>query len=93
MGKRELAKYGFEHDNSTGEMKAAISIQLLRYLDQNHIPYSLLTEIGGDAPRQCQNLKRKREQLKRSNVGSITNGTAVAYIHPRGHLGVPVAIR
>lgn len=37
-------------------------MELPRYLDQNHIPYSLLTEIGGDGRAAAPNLKRKREQ-------------------------------
>jgi hypothetical protein len=29
-------------------MKAAISVELLRHLDQNHIPYSIVTETVGE---------------------------------------------
>jgi hypothetical protein len=36
---RELVKFPFHRDASTNEMKAAISVELLRHLDQNHIPH------------------------------------------------------
>jgi hypothetical protein len=61
---RELLKFGFDRDASTSEMKAAISVELLRHLDQNHIPYSIVTETGGDAAAATPDLARKREQLE-----------------------------
>src|SRR2546430_4269140 len=64
IARRELVKFGFDRDTSTGEMKAAISVELLRHLDQNHIPYSMVTETGGDAVAATANLARKREQLE-----------------------------
>ena len=64
MARRELAKLGFDRDASTGEMKAVISVELLRHLDQNHIPYSLVTETGGATPAATPSLTRKREQLE-----------------------------
>jgi hypothetical protein len=42
-------------------MKAAISVELLRFLDANRIPYSLVTETGGDG---AQADDRKRQQLE-----------------------------
>ena len=45
-------------------MKAAISVELLRHLDQNHIPYSIVTETGGATPAVTPSLTRKREQLE-----------------------------
>ena len=62
--RRELAKFGFYRDGSTGEMKAAITVELLRHLDQNHISYSLVTETGGATPAATPSLARKREQLE-----------------------------
>ena len=62
--RRELVKFGFDRDTSTGEMKAAISVELLRHLDQNHIPYSMVTETGGAATADTPRLARKREQLE-----------------------------
>jgi hypothetical protein len=44
----DLAKFPFEKDVETGEMKSAVSVELLRCLDQNHISYSLVTETGGN---------------------------------------------
>lgn len=62
--RRELAKFGFDRDPATNEMKAAISVELLRHLDQNRIPYSIVTETGGDAAGGTPELARKREQLE-----------------------------
>jgi hypothetical protein len=59
--RRELTKFGFDRDTTTNEMKAAISVQLLRYLDQNHILYSIVTETGGDGTTSRE-FARKREQ-------------------------------
>ena len=61
---RELMKFGFDRDPATNELKAAISVELLRHLDQNHIPYSVVTETGGDAATATPDLARKREQLE-----------------------------
>jgi hypothetical protein len=44
--------------------KAAISVELLRHLDQNHIPYSIVTESGGEAAAATPALTRKRGQLE-----------------------------
>jgi hypothetical protein len=64
IARRDLLKFGFDRDTSTGEMKVAISAELLRYLDQNHIPYSLVTETGGNRSGATPELTRKREQLE-----------------------------
>lgn len=61
--RRELVRFGFDRDASTNEMKTAISVELLRHLDQNHIPYSIVIETGGDAAGDTPELTRKREQL------------------------------
>ena len=61
FARRELARYPFEKDPPTNEMKAAISVELLRFLDTNRIPYSLVTETGGDG---AQADDRKRQQLE-----------------------------
>ena len=46
-------------------MKAAISVELLRFLDANRIPYSLVTETGGDGA-QAEDCKRQQlEAVKR----------------------------
>src|SRR6202163_1877232 len=45
-------------------MRAAIWVELLRHLDQNHIPYSIVTETGGDGAAATPDLGRKREQLE-----------------------------
>jgi hypothetical protein len=63
IARRELARFGFDRDPSTNEMKAGISVELLRHLDQNHIPYSLVTETGGETSSATPELRRKREQL------------------------------
>ena len=42
-------------------MKAAISVELLSFLDANRIPYSLVTETGGDGALADD---RKRQQLE-----------------------------
>ncbi len=63
VGKRELVKFGFDRDPATNEMKAPISVELLRHLDQNHIPYSILSESGADASVTPE-LARKRDQLE-----------------------------
>jgi hypothetical protein len=60
---RELTKLPFQKDSATGEMKAPISADLLRYLDQNRIPYSLVTETGGNTAATPEHA-RKREQLE-----------------------------
>jgi len=64
VGKRELAKFGFDRDPATNEMKAPISVELLRHLDQNHIPYSILTVTGTDTAQPTPDLVRKRDQLE-----------------------------
>jgi len=56
----ELVKFAFDRDASTNEMKTAISVELLRDLVQNHIPYSVVTETGGDAA--TLDLARERTQ-------------------------------
>ena len=61
---RELMKFGFDRDPATNELKATISVELLRHLDQNHIPYSIVTETGGDIAAATSGLTRKREQLE-----------------------------
>ncbi len=63
VGHRELTKFPFQKDGATGEMKAAVSVELLRHCDQNRIPYSLVTETGGNAPATPEHA-RKREQLE-----------------------------
>lgn len=62
---RDLAKYPFEKDVPTNEMKSPISADLLRYLDANRIAYSLVTETGpeGGAGEDVAH-SRKREQLE-----------------------------
>ncbi len=62
--RRDLLKFGFDREASTGEMKVAISAELLRYLDQNHIPYSIVSETGGDRSVATPELSRKRAQLE-----------------------------
>ncbi len=62
---RDLAKFPFEKDAPTNEMKSPISADLLRLLDMNHIAYSLVTETGPDAGNgQDAALTRKREQIE-----------------------------
>jgi hypothetical protein len=63
VGHRELAKFPFQKDSTTAEMKAPISVELLRHCDQNRIPYSLVTETGGN-PTATPEHSRKREQLE-----------------------------
>src|SRR5579859_4304068 len=63
MARRDLAKFGFGRDTATGEMKASISVELLRYLDQNRIGYSIVTETGGEGAIPTPEHARKREQL------------------------------
>jgi hypothetical protein len=63
VGHRELTKFPFQKDAATGEMKAAVSVELLRHCDQNRIPYSLVTETGGNAPATPEHA-RKRDQLE-----------------------------
>jgi len=60
---RDLTKFSFHKEGATGEMKAQISADLLRHLDQNRIPYSVVTEIGGN-PAATPGHARKREQLE-----------------------------
>jgi hypothetical protein len=60
---RDLTKYQFERDPATGEVKAAISVELMSYLDQNHIGYSIVTETGADGGSVTPEHSRKREQL------------------------------
>jgi hypothetical protein len=62
-GRRDLVKFPFSRDARTNEMKSSVSVELLRHLDQNHIPYTIVTETGGDAPGTPE-LARKREQLE-----------------------------
>jgi len=64
VARRELVKLGFDRDLSTGEMKAAVSVELLRYFDQNRIPYSLVTETGANTAAVAPAITRKREQLE-----------------------------
>jgi hypothetical protein len=45
-------------------MKAAISVELLRHLDQNHIPYSIVIETDTDSPPTTKEFARKREQFE-----------------------------
>ena len=45
---RELMKFGFDRDTATNELKATISVEMLRHLDQNHIPYSIVTVTSLD---------------------------------------------
>lgn len=62
---RDLAKFPFEKDAPTNEMKSPISADLLRYLDANRIAYSLVTETGPDAGKgQDAIMTRKREQIE-----------------------------
>lgn len=62
---RDLAKFPFEKDAPTNEMKSPISADLLRYLDANRIAYSLVTETGPDAGNgQDAVMSRKREQIE-----------------------------
>ena len=60
---RELTRFPFQRDSATDEMKSAISADLLRHLDQNHLPYSLVTETGGN-PATSPDQARKRAQLE-----------------------------
>lgn len=62
--RRDLAKFGFDRDPATNEMRAAIGVELLRHLDQNYIPYSILTEGGGKGVVATPERARKREQLE-----------------------------
>lgn len=61
---RDLLKFGFDRDAATGEMKVAVSAELLRYVDQNHVAYSLVTETGSGNTGATPELARKREQLE-----------------------------
>ncbi|MCC6589074.1 MAG: TraM recognition domain-containing protein [Bryobacterales bacterium] len=61
---RELARYQFEKDPPTNEMKSPIAADLLRFLDANRIPYSLVTETSPDANNNRPDQRRKREQLE-----------------------------
>jgi hypothetical protein len=61
---RELTKFGLDRDASTNEIKAAVSVVLLLHLDQNLIPYSIVTETGGNPPAATPELARKREQIE-----------------------------
>jgi hypothetical protein len=45
-------------------MTAVVSVELLRYLDQNQIPHSIITETGSNPPAATPELARKREQLE-----------------------------
>jgi len=60
----DLAKFPFAKDLETGEMKSAVSVELLRCLDQNNISYSLVTETGGNGTPVTPEIERKREQLE-----------------------------
>src|SRR6516162_7787263 len=60
FARRELARFPFEKDPPTNEMKASISAELLRFLDTSRIPFSLVTETGRDASSLDE---RKRQQL------------------------------
>ncbi|MCX6592330.1 MAG: TraM recognition domain-containing protein [Acidobacteria bacterium] len=65
LANRELAGYAFERDSPTGEMKAPIAADLLRYLDANRIPYSTVVETGGQAATaEDKATDRKRQQLE-----------------------------
>jgi hypothetical protein len=61
---KELLKFPFARDNASGEMKAPISVELLRFLDQNRIVHSLVSEIGGDRGDETTDQTRKRQQLE-----------------------------
>ena len=60
FARRELARFPFEKDPPTNEMKVSISAELLRFLDTNRIPFSLVTETGRDGSSLDE---RKRQQL------------------------------
>ncbi len=60
---RELSRFPFQRHSATGEMKAPMSADLLRHLDQNRIPYSLVIETGGN-PATTSIQERKRAQLE-----------------------------
>src|SRR6266852_5340612 len=45
-------------------MKTASSDDLLRHLDHNPLPYSVVTETGGDAATATPELASGREQLE-----------------------------
>ncbi len=64
VNRRDLTNFGFDRDPSSNEMRAAISVELLRHLDQNHIPYSIVNESGGDGLADTGEAARKREQLE-----------------------------
>jgi hypothetical protein len=57
VARRDLMKFGFDRDASTNEMRAAMSAELLRYLDQNHIKYSPVTESGGKPLRPIRRFR------------------------------------
>jgi hypothetical protein len=57
-------KFDFDRGASTNEIKAAVSSELLRYLDRNHIKYSTVTETGGNAPSADPQVSHKRGQLR-----------------------------
>ena len=64
VARRDLAEFPFEKDAPTNEMKAPVSADLLRHLDANRIPYSLLAATGSDlGAGHDAVLSRKREQL------------------------------
>lgn len=72
---RDLAKFPFEKDAPTNEMKSPISADLLRYLDMNRIAYSLLTETGPDTrDHRMPPWPASASRSRPSSVGSITTG-------------------
>jgi hypothetical protein len=65
VARRDLAKFAFTRDWATNEMRSAVSVELLRHLDQNQIRYSIVTQTGGATPSAAgPEFGRKREQLE-----------------------------
>jgi hypothetical protein len=92
----ELMKCGFDRDASTNELKAVISVELLRYLDQNHIPHSSSPNQAPMRRRFTPALARRREQLeavKRWFYHDWRRIEPTADLRCRRHLGVLVPIR
>jgi len=73
---REHMKFAFDRDASTNEMKAAISVEQLRYLDQNHPPNSIVTETCGDIAATTPHLAQNASSWKLSSAGSVMTGAA-----------------
>ena len=98
VSRRDLAEFPFEKDAPTNEMKSPVSADLLRHLDANRIPYSLLAATGSDAERRA----RRSPVAKARTVGCgqalvlsrlAADRAEAAHLDRRGHLGVSFPVR